>query len=60
MDGNCEAHGGFVVAIHWQLLHLKEQAADRQNQVRRSAALFVLGARPFDFHGSDAHAIALL
>jgi hypothetical protein len=39
---------------------LKEQAADRQDQTRQSAALLVLGARPFDFHRSDADAITML
>ena len=60
MDGNREAHGWFVFAFHWQLLDLKEQAADRQDQARQSAALLVLGARPFDFHRSDADAITML
>jgi hypothetical protein len=60
MDGNCEAHGWFVFAFHWQLLDLKEQAVDRQDQARQSAALLVLGARPFDLHRSDADAITML
>jgi hypothetical protein len=38
----------------------KKHAAGRQELARQPAALFVLGARPFDLYWSNAHAVALL
>jgi hypothetical protein len=60
VDRNREAHGRFVRAHRWQLLDLKMYAAGRQELARQPAALFVLGARPFDLYWSNAHAVAML